>query len=186
MEKLTFLEIDKLIEEAKNGSQEAKEKIVGSYMKYLYKKAFSCNVTAMDIEDIISIGTIKILQCIKNYDISINDNFTSYVTYAINNYLINLQMRNQKKYNLNTAIDEVAAILVDKEDTYETVICNMERKSLRNALSSLTEKEKNLIDNIYFKRKSLKNIAEELDVNYVTVINRRNIILKKLLRLLEE
>lgn len=185
MDKLTFLEIGKLIEEAQTGSVQAREKIVGSYMKYIYKKAFTTNITAMDTEDIISIGVMSVLECIKKYDILKNANFTSYVTTAINKNIMNIQIRNYNKTKLDTPLYKVDAILIKDDHTADNIIIAMERKTLKEALTSLKESEKTLIDNIYFKRRSLKDISEELDVNYVTVINRRNSILKKLLKFLE-
>lgn len=186
MEKCDYEVLDELITKAKEGSDEAKEEIINKYIRYVYKKAFIYNVSAFDFEDLVSTGIIAILECIKKYDKDKNSNFTSYVIMAINNNILNSQMKYHRKTKLNTPIEEVAVSLVDENDDYEKIITEMECKRLKKALASLNEDEKKLIDNIYFKQRSLKSIGTELKITHVAVIYHRNKILKKLLIILEK
>lgn len=184
MKNIEYGDLEETLVKAQEGSKEHKEKVLERYMKYIYKKAFMMNLTAVKFEDLVSVGTMTVLQCILKFDKDKHSNFTSYVVTAINNNLLDYQMTTCRKTMKDVEMDEAADEMIGEEHPQDQVLLYLEIQELRKALKSLSQEERLLIDSIYYKQKSLKATGEALGVSYVTVVNRRNRILKKLLMML--
>lgn len=185
MENIEYRDLEDTLVMARQGSKEHKEKILQRYMKYIYKKAFMVNLSARNFEDLVSIGTMTVLQCILKFDKGKHCNFTSYVVAAINNNLLDYLRTASRKTGKDVAVEAASDIVEEDTNPQDQVLLSMEVMELRKALKGLNEEELLLIDALYYKQKSLKSIGEDFGVSYVTIINRRNRILKKLLSILK-
>ena len=83
------------------------------------------------------------------------------------------------KLNLNSIEDEN----VDIEKIIET---KMRIEDLYQALGKLNDEERKIIDSLYFKEMSIRDLAEEQKVSSKKIFNLRNKILKKLKVLLNQ
>lgn len=78
-------------------------------------------------------------------------------------------------------------IIVDeKANVLETIVRKSEKETLYLALSKLRENEKDLIIEIYFSGKSEYKLAEEMGISRNSVHIKKERILKKLRKMLEE
>lgn len=169
-EEFKGLSID--IQQAKNGSMEAKEKIIERYKNYVYKEALKIKIYNFDIEDIIQVGNFTILKCIDTFNESKNKNFTSYVTRAIKNNYLDLLLREQRRHGKNTS-DEVLSEIADNFNTEDNVIKSIESSNLHKAFKSLSKNDIELIWELYFRGATIKEIAENLNVSYTTIYRRK-------------
>lgn len=80
-------------------------------------------------------------------------------------------------------VDNLADESVDVEKIIETQILI---ETVRKAISRLNAEEKDIIERLYFNDETLSNIATEKKVSYQAIQWRKNNILKKLKKLLEE
>lgn len=88
--------------------------------------------------------------------------------------------------NLDTAetLGEEMIPDLDAVSVEDAAIALILREQLRRALALLTPAERTLIDGIYFKDLSERQVSKQTGVPYMTVHNRKVRILKKLSRLM--
>lgn len=108
-EALSREEFEKLFEEARNGSQEAKNKIVTHnilLVLYIVTKKF-LNVD-YDKKDLVSIGNIGLINAVNTYDPSKGIKFSTYASRCVENeILMFLKKRNRKSETNVDSLEEV-------------------------------------------------------------------------------
>ena len=77
-------------------------------------------------------------------------------------------------------------IIDEKIDLEKIVEVKMQIEELNKALATLTKKERELIEVIFYKEESLRSIGKKEKVSYQTIGKRRDKILEKLRKLLED
>ena len=105
-------EEEKLIDEFHNGDINAKNKLIEHNLRlvvYLSKKYES---TKMDLEDIVSIGTIGLIKGINTFKGDKNIKLATYCSRCIDNEIL-MHIRKNKKRNLDVSLDE--SLSYDKE-----------------------------------------------------------------------
>ena len=95
------------------------------------------------------------------------------------NHLLFFSSLDQDGHFAETLVDES----VDVEKIVET---QMMIEAVRNAISKLNAEERDIIERLYFNDETLSNVATEKKVSYQAIQWRKNNILKKLKKLLEE
>ena len=80
-------------------------------------------------------------------------------------------------------IDNIVDESIDIEKIVEV---KMQIEELNNALATLTKKERELIEAIFYKEESLRSIGKKEKVSYQAIGKRRDKILEKLRKLLED
>ena len=65
-------------------------------------------------------------------------------------------------------------------DVEDIIFSEFYRTKLKAAVNSLNFREQELVTYVYFNKYSLKSYAELKGINYSTLVNRKNYILKKL------
>ncbi len=80
-------------------------------------------------------------------------------------------------------VDNIIDESVDVEKIVET---QMMIEAVRNAISRLNAEERDIIERLYFNDETLSSVATEKKVSYQAIQWRKNNILKKLKKLLEE
>ncbi|MCY7130605.1 sigma-70 family RNA polymerase sigma factor [Streptococcus gordonii] len=100
--------------------------------------------------------------------------------------------RKDKKYNVilfssldhdGHFVDNFADKNVDIEKLVETKILI---ETLRNAISKLNDEEREIIERLYFKNETLRSVAKLKNITHPALIKRRNKILEKLKKFIEE
>lgn len=105
-------EEDRLLNEFHNGDINAKNKLIEHNLRlvvYLSKKYES---TKMDLEDIVSIGTIGLIKGINTFKGDKNIKLATYCSRCIDNEIL-MHIRKNKKRNLDVSLDE--SLSYDKE-----------------------------------------------------------------------
>lgn len=77
-------------------------------------------------------------------------------------------------------------IIDEKTDLEKIVEVKMQIEELNKALNQLTKEERDLIEAIFFREESLKSIGEKEKVTHQAIGKRRDRILEKLRKILED
>lgn len=77
-------------------------------------------------------------------------------------------------------------IIDEKIDLEKIVEVKMQIEELNKALATLTKEERDLIEAIFFRKESLKSIGEKEKVTHQAIGKRRDRILEKLRKILED
>ena len=77
-------------------------------------------------------------------------------------------------------------IIDERIDLEKIVEVKMQIEELNKALATLTKKERELIEAIFYKEESLRSIGKKEKVSYQAIGKRRDKILEKLRKLLED
>ena len=77
-------------------------------------------------------------------------------------------------------------IIDERVDLEKIVEVKMQIEELNKALATLTKKERELIEAIFYKEESLRSIGKKEKVSYQAIRKRRDKILEKLRKLLED
>ena len=80
-------------------------------------------------------------------------------------------------------IDNIADESVDVEKIVET---QMMIEAVRNAISKLNDEEKDIIERLYFNDETVRSVAKLKSITHPALIKRRNKILEKLKKFIEE
>lgn len=107
---------------AKQGSKEAREKLIEHNLRlvaHIVKKYYS---SSKNQEDLVSIGTVGLIKAIDSYNIENGTKFTTYASKCLQNEIL-MYFRSQKKLSCEVSINET--IDTDKEGnplTYSDII----------------------------------------------------------------
>ena len=80
-------------------------------------------------------------------------------------------------------VDNIVDESVDVEKIVET---QMMIEAVRNAISRLNAEEKDIIERLYFKDETVRSVAKLKSITHPALIKRRNKILEKLKKFIEE
>ena len=139
------------------GSEEAKQTLIERNLRLVVYIARRFENTGINIEDLISIGTIGLIKAINTYDPAKNIKLATYASRCIENeILMFLRKTSNKKTEvsldepLNTDWDGNELLLSDILGTDADVVMrpmedDADRKLLFDAIEKLTERERNII-----------------------------------------
>lgn len=105
-ERLTDNEQFELLEEASKGDKEAKEKLIEHNLRLVIYIAHKFQNTNIEMEDIISIGTIGLIKAVNTFKLEKNNRFATYATRCIQNEIL-MGLRQNKKTKEETSMDKV-------------------------------------------------------------------------------
>lgn len=195
---LTKEETKKLLIELKNGSKDARDKIIAGSIKLVFNLALNkYKYLQVDKNELVSIGNIGLIKAVDSYDISKGYEFSTYATTCIDNEIKNFLAKskrniksesledcihvNAKKNNMYSILDTIQYDPMFVED-YEM----KEFKVILNILiEELDEIDKKIIKMYYgigCKRRTQVEIANMLGIKRTTLTMRIKTILKKLKR----
>ena len=158
-----MINIENLVEKAKNGNEEAYTELFGSVYNVLFKIAMSRLHNEADVQDVIQNTFINAFNNI--HSIQNNKAFKSWIISILNNE-INAMFKNLKKYSTHFQEDTI----LDNEEDTNNVIDNISSNIAFHAmLENLNEKEKKIFSLRYENNLSIKIIAKKLNMNENTV-----------------
>ena len=146
-----------LLVELAQGSQSAKQTLIERNLRLVVYISRRFENTGINIEDLISIGTIGLIKAINTYDNDKNIKLATYASRCIENeILMYLRKTNNQKTEvsfdepLNTDWDGNELLLSDILGTESDMIMrpiedDVDRMLLMQALAKLSEREKNII-----------------------------------------
>ncbi len=190
-EKLSSEEESKLVEEFKAGSMEAKNQLIERNLRLVVYTAQKFENTNVNIEDLISIGTIGLIKAVSSFDTSKNIKVATYASRCIENEIL-MYLRKVTKLKREVSLDEplntdsegnelcISDILSSEDDDVsKNVDKEDESSNLKLALSELTEKEKEIMCMRYGlsgkSEMTQKEVADFFDISqsYISRIEKK-------------
>lgn len=174
-------EEEKLLERLKSNDFEAKQILVERNLRLVVYIAKKFENTGMDLEDLISIGTIGLMKSINTFNVDKNIKLATYASRCIENEIL-MQLRRTTKLKSEVSIDEplnkdsdgnellLSDILGTDEDViYKNLEDEVDNKLLKVAISKLTDKEKYIMNLRFgmagYKEKTQKEVADMLGIS---------------------
>lgn len=180
------MDISKLVRKAKEGDQNAQEEILLQLRPYVYKQAKSIYIKGYEMEDLLQLGNLSILKALRQYEERPGRSFIPYVLTAVNNnfyYEIRQKCRLNEESSLHNGGEEGEDWIYNLPD-HMNVEEELARKGniqeVRKVLSKLSPEEREIIEALYFKEISLKELAARKGLNYITLVKRKNRLLLRM------
>ncbi len=180
-----------LLLKLKNKDNEARKKLVEKNLRLVVYIAKKFENTNINIEDLISIGTIGLMKAINSYDIDKNIKLATYASRCIENEIL-MHLRKTVKQKGEISIDEplntdsegndllLGDILgTDSEQIFLKVEEINNKKKIIKAISNLNEREKNIMNLRYGfggrDELTQKEVAEKLGISqsYISRIEKK-------------
>lgn len=192
MKKNSWEKIEELVREAKLGNKQSMEELMKAFENYIYKSAMSIYVSGYEQEDLMQLGYITVMKAVEKYNIE-KTNFVNYVTLAItNNYraLIRGKVKDKGVASLDADLGDgfnLGDMLKDESVNVEEDYMKSELKeAVWEAIKGLPFKLQEIITYVYIEEKgTFKEYALEKNINYNTVIKRKNLAFEKLQKALK-
>ncbi|NFE80526.1 sigma-70 family RNA polymerase sigma factor [Clostridium sporogenes] len=176
----------KLLEKYRNGDVEALNKIIENFNPLILKEASKWRIQCYEYEDLVQHGYLSVIK-VANIFQGEESKFVPYCINAIKtNYkaLLKGEIKHHREmsdeYILDKYDDEYMFTIEDEILAYEKT------KEIYEALDALTSEEKNIINDFYFKEKTIDKIAKENNKSYNNVRYKKDKIIKKLQDSLEK
>lgn len=176
--------IETLVCKAKGGDKKAKEEIIEAFKPFIINFSKKTFIPGYERSDIENECYRILLKSLSKYDTATHK-FVAYGTNSIKNGIYDLlrqRKQSQKSGSSFTIVSFDNAL--DNNDInipYIDPIMNFDNKlELNKALNSLDDKEKDLINFLYYKDKTLKEYSKTHGLNYNTCLKNKKRILSKL------
>lgn len=190
-EKLNADDEYRLVEEMKNGSEEARNQLIERNLRLVVYTASKFDNTNVCMEDLISIGTIGLIKAVGSFNNDKNIKMATFASRCIENEIL-MHLRKTSKQKREVSLDE--PINTDSEgnelciaDTLsgdpEEVSKNMDKKdeksNLIQVLNGLSKKEKEIMCmryGLYGKSEmTQKQVADYFDISqsYISRIEKK-------------
>ena len=190
-------EDNKLLQEIKNGSNEALEKLLNKYKELVNMKIGKYFIIGAEKEDIYQEGMIGLYKAIKSFDIDKQNSFKTFANLCIERQLITaIKTSNRQKHQpLNSYLSLNATAYNDDDENDTSLIEIFNSHTVEDPLDTITKKEyyKRVEDKIeenlsdfekkvlhrYARGESYVSIAEKLDSPVKSIDNAIQRIRKK-------
>ncbi|AZO96714.1 RNA polymerase sporulation sigma factor SigE [Iocasia frigidifontis] len=188
-----------LLERLAEGDDNVKQLLIEHNLRLVVYIARKFNNTGIDIEDLVSIGTIGLIKAVRTFDVSKNIKLATYASRCIENEILMYLRKNNKKRSevsfddpLNIDWDGNELKLSDIMGTegdiiYKNIESEVDRELLKDAMKSLSRRERKILILRFGLLKSgntktQKDVADILGISqsYISRLEKR--IIRKLKR----
>lgn len=175
----------------KNGDLEARNTLIVHNLRLVVYIAKKFESTKINIEDLISIGSMGLIKAVQTFKMEKNIKLATYASRCIENEIL-MHLRKTLKVRQEVSLDEVLNIdsegnemvLADilgsvDEEAIEQMTKEEDQKSLYKALNSLNEREREIIEMRYglFNREAMtqREVAQMLGISqsYISRLEKR-------------
>ena len=174
-------EEEEILSKLANGDESVRKILVERNLRLVVYIAKKFENTGIDLEDLISIGTIGLMKAINTFNTGKNIKLATYASRCIENEIL-MYLRRNNKIKGELSIDEplnqdrdgnellLSDVLGTDEDIiYKNLEEEVDHKLLKIAISKLTDKEKYIM-NLRFgmeghKEKTQKEVADMLGIS---------------------
>lgn len=176
--------IESLVCKAKVGDKKAKEEIINAFKPFIVNFSKKTFISGYERSDIESECYRILLKSINKYDTALHK-FVAYGTSSIKNGIYDLLRKKEQSEKSGSSFTTVSFDSALENNNinipYVDPIINSDNKFvLKKALKDLDDNEKDLIDFVYYKGKTVKEYSEMYNLNYQTCLKKRKRILSKL------
>ncbi len=192
---LTKEEEAALLEKLKIGDIEVRNKLIERNLRLVVYIARKFENTGINVEDLISIGTIGLIKAINTFDPTKNIKLATYASRCIENEILMFLRRNNKTKS-EVSIDEplnvdwegnellLSDILgTDVDVIYKNIEDEIDRSLLNKAMEKLSDREQNIVNLRYGingigEEKTQKEVADILGISqsYISRLEKRIIL----------
>ena len=191
-----------LLEEIKNGNTSAKDKLIEHNLRLVVYIAKKFELSGIEFEDLISIGSIGLIKAVKTYSLDKNIKLATYASRCIENEIL-MQLRKNSRKRAEMSLDEPLSsdgegnellladiISVDEDCVSKNIETSSERQVLMDVVSKLESREQMIM---YLRfglagndEKTQKEVADLMGISqsYISRIEKK--ILSKLRKKLEK
>ena len=181
---------------SQNGDIEAKNKLIEHNLRLVVYLSKKYDNTKIDLEDLVSIGTIGLIKGISTYKVDKNIKLATYASRCIDNEIL-MYLRKNKKRNADVSLEESLSYdsegnelhLEDILGTEDDIVTkNIEdddmKKTLIEEINKLPKRDKEIISLRYglFGKKEItqKELAKKLNISqsYISRIEKK--VIKKI------
>ena len=195
-EKLTAEEELKLVEKLASGDNEARTQLIERNLRLVVYTAQKFENTKINMEDLISVGTIGLIKAVSSFKGDKNIKMATYASRCIENEIL-MYLRKTGKEKREVSLEEplsadndgnelsIADVLGTESDIVSKGVDSDEEKSmLKLALAELPEREKMIMDMRFGlsskKEMTQKEVADELDISQSYISRLEKKILERL------
>ena len=176
--------IETLVRKAKDGDVQSKEKLVEEFTPFIINLSNKTFIHGYDFHDLQNECYKSLFKCLSLYNVE-NHRFVAYATIGIKNNLNDLIRKSLTRncFEGSETLTYDCCILdncVDDVDIEEVILSKIRQAELKDALSILSNTEKEMIDFIYFKNNPLAAYASLKNLNYSTARKHKKRILNKI------
>lgn len=190
-EKLSASDEYRLVEEMKNGSEEARNQLIERNLRLVVYTASKFDNTNVCMEDLISIGTIGLIKAVGSFNNDKNIKMATFASRCIENEIL-MHLRKTSKLKREVSLDEpintdsegnelcIADTLSgDPEEVSKDMDKKDEKSNLIQVLNNLSEKEKEIMCmryGLYGKNEmTQKQVADYFDISqsYISRIEKK-------------
>lgn len=190
-EKLSAGDEYRLVEEMKNGSEEARNQLIERNLRLVVYTASKFDNTNVCMEDLISIGTIGLIKAVGSFNNDKNIKMATFASRCIENEIL-MHLRKTSKLKREVSLDEpintdsegnelcIADTLSgDPEEVSKDMDKKDEKSNLIQVLNNLSEKEKEIMCmryGLYGKSEmTQKQVADYFDISqsYISRIEKK-------------
>ena len=179
-----------------NGDTNARNVLIERNLRFVVHISRNFENTGIDIEDLISIGTIGLVKAVQTFKVNMNTKFATYTSRCIKNEIL-MHLRKTKKHKLEVSFDEpisgdtnedeliLSNLLSSEDDLTDSFFENeYERELLMHIVRDLPKKERDLIILRFgldgSERKTQKEVASLLNISQPYISNLEKQIISKL------
>ncbi len=190
-------EEEKLLQKLANNDYDAKQILIERNLRLVVYIAKKFENTGMDLEDLISIGTIGLMKSINTFNVGKNIKLATYASRCIENEIL-MQLRRTTRLKSEVSIDEplnkdsdgnellLSDILgTDNDITSKEIEDEVDKKLLKIAINKLNKREKEIM---YLRfgidrdgeEKTQKEVADMLGISQSYISRLEKKIIKKM------
>ena len=192
------LEEEKILSRLGNEDDEnAKQILAQRNLRLVVYIAKKFENTGMDLEDLISVGTIGLMKAINTFNTDKNIKLATYASRCIENEIL-MQLRRGAKLKTEVSIDEplnkdgdgnellLSDVLgTDNDITSKRIEEEVDRKLLRASIEKLNIREKEIMElrfgaNLQGKEKTQKEVADKLGISQSYISRLEKKIMRKM------
>ncbi len=188
---LDVLEEEKLLQKLDENDSESKKILVERNLRLVVYIAKKFENTGMDLEDLISIGTIGLMKAINTFKTGKNIKLATYASRCIENEIL-MQLRRTTKIKSEISIDEPLnkdsdgnELLLSENVTSKRIEEEVDKKLLKIAIEHLNNREKDIMKLRFGiegegKEKTQKEVADMMGISQSYISRLEKKIMKKM------
>lgn len=140
-------------------------------------------------EDALQQGRLILLSCIKSYDLSSPYPFPAYFKKSLCYGMRDFSLKIKESMSLDEPIEEdctLLDVLPSDEDTEASITRNDVSEVLQKCILRLPEGQRRIIEEFFFKNKSMVEISQNKRCHYMSVVKQKQRALAALKKMLED
>lgn len=156
---------------AKEGNESAFRELYENNYEMIFRLAYRYSRSPQDAEDIMQDTFIKAFKGIKKFDFSVGTNFSAWIyQIGLNCSLDHLRKIKRRKSDLTSSLQDIHhEPQMQGSSPEKQAITNQAVFRVKNALDSLSPKQRIIFDLRHLQHKAIKEISERLQCSQSTV-----------------